>query len=171
MKIFNYVFALLFSTLLFTACAPDEVLEPNEIIGTWLLKSVDLEGNATFTQGAEVTQADFTGEGFDLDLSITIHENPNDYIVEGDVNVLLKYDFDGQTVELPIEEADFIDSGVWDISNDELTVTNSDKVEVATLGDLTETALTLEWTYTDSVATTGSVIVHEVTGTYVFERQ
>ena len=171
MKIFNYLFAfvLIFS---FFSCAEDELLTEQEILGTWLLKEANLKGNATFTQGNDVTTADFTGEGYDLDLKITINENPNDYTVEGDINVLVTYNLDGQTIELPIEEADFIDNGNWDITDDVLTVSNSAQVETAVLGEITETTMSLEWTYVESVTTTtGSIIVHDVTGTYLFEKQ
>jgi len=172
MKIFNYLFVFtILSSFFFVGCTADELPDETEILGTWLVKSVDLVGTAQFTQGNEVTVADFTGEGYDMDLQITINENPNDYTVEGDVNVLVSYDVDGQTIDLPIEEADFIDSGVWDITGDVLTVSNSTQVEVATLGEITETSMILEWTYTDSVTTTGSAIVQNVTGTYVFEKQ
>jgi len=172
MKIFNYVFVLaFFASFSFIGCTVDEIPDETEIIGTWLVKSVDLIGTAQFTQGNDVTVADFTGEGYDMDLELTINENPNDYTVQGDVNVLVTYDVDGQTIELPIEEADFIDSGTWDITGDVLTVSNSTQVQVATLGELTETSLTLEWTYTDTVTTVGSAIVQNVTGTYIFEKQ
>ncbi len=172
MKIFNYLFALAFiASFSFTSCTVDELPDETEIIGTWLVKSVDLVGTAQFTQGNDVTVADFTGVGYDMDLQITINENPNDYTVEGDVNVLITYDLDGQLIEVPIEEADFIDAGNWDITNDVLTVSNATQVEVATLGEITETSLILEWTYTDSITTAGSAIVQNVTGTYVFEKQ
>ena len=171
MKIFKYLFVIVLISS-FMSCSEDDLLTEQELIGTWLLKEANLEGNATFTQGTDVTTADFTGEGYDLDLKITINENPKDYIVEGDINVLVTYDFDGQTIELPIEEADFIDNGTWDITDDVLTVSNSTQVETANLGQLTETSMSLEWTYIESVTTTtGSIIVHEVTGTYEFEKQ
>ena len=170
MKILKFFFAFaLFAS--FASCSPDDIPDENEMIGTWQVTDVSIQGTASTTDNqGEVTEAAFTGSGYDMDLQITINENPNDYSVEGDFSVMVEYVSDGQIYELPWEEVGFIDAGTWEIANETLTVVSPSQVETASIADLTETSLVLDWVYTQTDTQFGTTIVQNVTGTYTFEK-
>lgn len=165
---FLFAFALLAS---FTSCDPDEIPMDEEILGTWKITAVDLQGTATTTDNnGDVTEADVMGTGFDMDLQITIEENPNNYSVEGDFSVMVEYTIDNVSYEIPFEEAGFIDAGTWVIDNDVLIVDGGAEVETATVANVTETSLVLDWVYTQTITQFGTTIVQDITGTYTFEK-
>ena len=165
---FFFAFALLAS---FASCDPDDIPMDEEIIGTWKITDVALEGTATTTDPlGNVTEADIIGTGYDMDLQITIEENPNNYSVDGDFSVMVEYTVDGVSHELPWEEVDFIDEGTWEITDEILTVVGSAEVETATVANITETSLVLDWVYTQTDTQFGATIVQNISGTYTFEK-
>lgn len=170
MKILKFFLAFaLFAS--FASCDPDEIPMDEEIIGTWKITDVSLEGTATTTDAqGNVTEADLQGSGYDMDLQITIENNPNNYSVDGDFNVMVEYTIDNVSYELPWEEVGFIDAGTWEITDEILTVVGTAEVETATVANITETSLVLDWVYTQTDTQFGNTIVQNITGTYTFEK-
>ena len=165
---FFFAFALLAS---FASCSPDDIPTQEEVIGTWEITEVNLQGTATTTDSqGEVTVADLTGTGFDLDLQITIEENPNTFSVDGDFSVMVEYSIDGTDFELPLEDVEFIEAGTWDITDDIITVVGSNDIETASISNIDETSLVLDWVYTQTDTQFGNSIVQNITGTYTFEK-
>ena len=44
------------------------------------------------------------------------------------------------------------------------------EVETATVANVTETSLVLDWVYTQTITQFGTTIVQDITGTYTFEK-
>jgi len=129
--------------------ATPEMTSADLIVGTWNMTSNTVDdGAATATvQGFPIT-ADFTWVGKNYDYQLTFDED-NMVAENGSLTLVLTYSTLIQTAEqeIPVNagdsSGDVLLSGEYNVSNDQLTVTNNGEVVIATIDELTETTLRL----------------------------
>ena len=131
--------------LILTACSSDDSATEisGSIVGTWKGVSVDYSGTTVTSALGQTINADYVGEAYDIDYSLTFTENPNDLISTGSYSIKLTTTVAGQTTTNNVENLKVISDGTWAINNDELTITTSNGVGVMKIIKLTDSALVL----------------------------
>lgn len=150
--IFNPLFAIL-CLISVISCKSDDDATPEMtsadlIVGTWDMTSNTVDdGNATArVQGLPIT-ADFTWEGKNYDYQLTFDEDK--MVAEnGSFNLVLTYStlIGTEEQEIPLNTGnndDVLFSGTYDVSSDQLIVTDDGETVTATIDELNETTLRL----------------------------
>jgi len=123
-----------------------EMTNADLIVGTWNMTSNTVDdGNATAkVQGFPIT-ADFTWVGKDYDYQLTFDQD-NMVDENGGLTLVLTYSALTQTERvIPLNagdgNGDVLLSGEYNVSEDQLKVTNNGEIVIATIDELTETTL------------------------------
>ena len=142
------------------------------LVGTWKVTTIDYAGTSTTNSGGTTFTSDFTGTGYDMDLTISFEENPNEYTTSGDYSIEVQSTLNGQTFTYNWTNQGFVGAGDWERSGDVITVT-TDTGETTTLTVVSETSTELVLAYDEMRTDTqqGVTAVYDVQGTYTFERQ
>lgn len=174
MRNFFWLFLAVLS-LGITACGEDDEPTTNEqgIIGTWKITGIDYSGTSTTTvQGIPPTTATFTGTGYDMNLSITFGENPNNYVTSGDYSIELVTMAAGQTFTNQWTNQGFLGNGTWERNGDTLTATDSGgDVGVATIVSESDNEIVFNVMTQETTTDQGVTTVYDIDGTYVFTRE
>ena len=145
------ILLLLIVSSLFISCDTSECdCAAPSIIGNWTGIAIDFTGTAQVeVQGFPVT-VNLTGEGYDLDFSYTLAENPNTATSEGNYSMEVTASVLGQSQTEYRENvpADF--SGPWEQNGDTLTLTFEGEEVIANIIELTETTLVLQFDITQT---------------------
>lgn len=118
---------LLAMAVSFVACSEDDNgndPSSDDLIGIWQMESLDYSGTSTTTFGGQSNTLNYVGEAYDIDLSITFGEDPNEYKTSGGYTIRLTYEFGGQTIEENVPIEGFLDNGTWERNGNTLTVVN-----------------------------------------------
>jgi len=154
--------------VLLSSCSSDDNnngsnISTAEIVGIWIGESVDYSGTgSTIFQGETIT-ANFDGEGFDIDYTLTFTENPNNVVANGSYSVVLDYTINGQTEEQIIEDLEFLNNGTWNISGDMLTIVSEGETSDVEILELTDSSLKLKLTEEEIVIEQGLEVDTNIT--------
>lgn len=171
------LFAMAFAAALaftFAACSNDDDNGPagDEIVGTWALTDIDYSGTSTTSSPAGAFTADFTGSGYDMDVTVTFEEDPNVYKTDGDYSIELVTEFNDQTFESQVENEGFIDDGEWERNGDTITITNSDgETTTSEIVSINASSMVIAYDFVRVTTENGATVEYSVNGTYSFDRQ
>lgn len=171
MKKTKYLFALLFSIVLLS-CSSDDVSSQNDessIEGVWDLTAMEMEGTAEYTMEGIPFPIVFTFEGYGIDIdSQTVFEvNPNTVASFGTLTLVVTIDLMGETTteEMPIDFAEYVSSGSWQIEGDQLIIIDDEGNEsTSQIEQLTST--TLVFTVNETIEFEGVPMDFEAVVTY-----
>jgi ABC-type Fe3+-hydroxamate transport system substrate-binding protein len=148
MKKFGLLITLFVLVLVLISCSSDDstdspVVISDSIVGAWTGTTVDYSGTSVTTlQGQSVT-ADFVGEAYDINYTVTFSENPNILVSVGSYSLELTYTILGQTTTENVENVQFLEDGTWEQNEDELIVTNNGETTAFEILELTSNRLKL----------------------------
>ncbi|MAO08393.1 MAG: hypothetical protein CL596_06755 [Alteromonas sp.] len=145
----------------FVSCSKDDDDDNNtenisaDIVGTWTATDVDYYGTTTTSANGITTEADFTGEGYDINFTLTFTENPNEITSVGSYSILLTTTFNGQNIEQNVEDLTWDSTGDWSIDGTTLTTNTSGNVGVSEIQELTQNSLILYIENTEEITANG----------------
>ncbi len=151
MKKISFILFLL-TTTLFVACDDDDSSEDDggseitaSIVGDWSLVGFNIDNGATVTEfSGQSFTVDYSSYGTDFDTQVSFSEDPNIVSSSGSYTTVLTYSFLGaeETQEVPSQEFNIV--GTWNLTDNQLTISNTEGEYVATVITLTETSLVFE---------------------------
>ncbi len=114
------------------------------IVGVWKGTTVDYTGSTTTSGQGQTISADYVGEAYDVDYTLTFTENPKKVISDGSYSIELTTTINGQSTTQNVEGLEFLSSGDWNINGDTLSITVDNETDDATIMELTDTTLVLK---------------------------
>ncbi len=173
MKKLNLLFIAL--ALVLTSCSSDDGDSSGDIsgdiVGTWIGQDVDYSGS-TVTQipGSDDLVADYVGEAYDVDYTLSFSENPNELVSEGSYSIMLTTTTLGQTQVDNLENLEFLSDGTWNKVGDQLTIVSNGETSTGTIIELTNTSLIIEQNQVQDVSQQGFTIITTVNAITTFTR-
>jgi len=157
------------------SCSNDDDAGPTtngDLVGTWVGQTIDYSGTTvTSFEGQEIV-ADFVGEGYDVDYTVTFTENPNEATSDGSYSLELTTTIAGQTTTENQENIQFLETSAWSRSGNELTLTTADgESTTGTIQELTATTLVLAIETVEETTEQGFEITATVNAVSTFTRQ
>lgn len=147
MKIFKLFLFTAFLTLTISCSKDDDgpsTTNNGNIVGVWKGTAVDYTGTTTTSgQGQNVT-ADYVGEAYDIDYTLTFTENPKKVISDGSYSIELTTTVNGQSTTQNLEDLTFLESGDWTMNGNTLSITVDNETDDATIMELTDSSLVLK---------------------------
>jgi len=137
------VFLLLVLALSIASCNKKDDTTNGELIGVWNCTAVNYTGTTVTEYGGQSATTSFTGEGYNVDFTFTLSENPNVATSNGSYNIKLTSTVNGQTITQNIEGNDFIYTGEWSKNGNTIIITQGGESSDATIVKLTDTELEL----------------------------
>jgi len=170
MKKFALLFILTLSFSL-TSCSDDDNNSSNtsgELVGTWMGTAIDYSGTTETTVQGITIDADFVGEAYDIDYSLTFSENPNNVEADGSYSIELETTVNGQTTTQDVEDLEFLNDGTWSRDGNDLTITDDGQSSTARIVELTDTTLRISISQVDDLSDDGFTIISttDVVATY-----
>ena len=162
-----FVFAL-------TSCSSDDDNSSadvsGDIIGTWIGLDVEYSGR-TVTEflGQEIV-ADFVGEAYDVDYTLTFSENPNEIVSSGSYSLEVTTTALGQVQVENIENIEGLGNGTWNKDGDQLTIVSGGETTVGTIVELTSTSLILELSEVQDISQDGLIIATTINAIATFTK-
>ena len=165
MKKFNFLFIVI--ALLFASCSDDDsVNDPGDIsgdlLGTWIGVDVDYTGDSTTEVQGQQFVADFVGEAYDVDYTLTFTENPNEVVANGSYSIELTTTTMGISQVDNVENLEFLNDGSWLRTGNQLSVTTDGETTVATILELTATSLILGSSQTEEINEQGISVTSNI---------
>ncbi len=159
-----------FKLFLFTAfislavsCSKDDSPAPennsNNIIGVWKGTTVDYRGTTTTTAQGQTMTADYVGEAYDVDYTLTFTDNPKKVISDGSYSIELTTTVNGQSTTQNVPNLEFLSSGDWSINGSTLSITIDNETDEVTIEQLTDTAMVLKGVQTETNTGQGFTVV------------
>ncbi|MCB4808992.1 lipocalin family protein [Tamlana sp. 62-3] len=127
----------------------------DDLVGTWVAQNIETTGTATFEVLDQNITAPITGEGYDVDFSLTFSENPNNYTTEGSFGLEISITYLFQTMSERIDDQEFLGSGTWSKDGNVLTIVENGETTVLTISELTNTSLVLTAQETETITEDG----------------
>ncbi|MEL6811966.1 MAG: lipocalin family protein [Bacteroidota bacterium] len=175
MKILKILF-LAVLTAAFVGCSDDDdggnpVGGAADLVGTWNGTGVSYSGTTETTANGVTISADFVGEGYDYNYTVTFSENPNQVTSEGSYSIELTTTSGGQTITQNVENISFSEVGEWSISGDQLTVTSATgDPSTATIVELTANSLILNIVDVQTQNAGGTSVTSTTDSTFTFSK-
>ncbi len=173
-SILTKVFLLIVLGLTIVSCSKkDDETNPTtgDLAGVWNCTNVLYTGTSVSEyMGQSMVTAEYTGEGYDIDFTFTISENPNIATSNGSYSIELTTIAMGQTVTQNIEGIDFTFTGEWSREGDAMTVTQGGESSDATIVKLTDTELEFNIVTVESVENGGMTATSTTNTTISFTR-
>lgn len=171
MKSLKFAFLLVFIAFL-SACGNDDENTPSGegVIGSWKVTEIDYTGTTTASQQGAEFEADFTGEGVDMDLKINFN-NDMSYTTSGDYSIILTTSFFGQSIEQRYDAAGFVGAGTWSQDGNQIVITSGTETNTLTVLENSGNTLKVEWNHVEESVEQGTAQTLNINGTYTFERQ
>ena len=136
---------LLLSTVILS-CESDSIETPTtSIIGKWNGDAIEFSGTAEGQFNGLPVTADVIGQGYDLNFSYTLTEDPNLATSEGVYSMEITISLLGQEQKEIKENIEFDFSGSWSQTENTLVLIIEGEEVVAKISELTETTLVLEF--------------------------
>jgi hypothetical protein len=174
MKIFKlFLFTALIS-LTISCSSDDDNSTPNNngnIVGVWKGTAVEYTGTTTTTAQGQTITADYVGEAYDVDYTLTFTENPKKVISDGSYSIELTTTINGQSTTQNVENLEFLSSGDWSISGNTLSITVDNETDDAAIVELTNTSLILKSVKTETTAGSGFTVTSVTDITLSFIKQ
>lgn len=146
LNIMKKILLLFIASSLLISCGTSECdCAGPSITGNWTGTAIDFTGTAqTEVQGIPV-RVNLVGEGYDLNFTYTLTENPNTATSEGNYSMEVTASVLGQSQTEFRENVPVDFSGPWSQNGDTLTLTVDGEEVIANIIELTETSLILEF--------------------------
>ncbi len=154
------VFLILVLGLFIISCSKDDTTQntSTKVIGVWNCSSVDYTGTSVTKILGQSISADFIGEGYNIDFTFTLSEDPNVASTSGSHDIKLTTTTLGQTTVQNIEDIAFSYVGTWSIDGDKLTINREGETSVATIVELTDTSLELNILEERTITNSGAIV-------------
>jgi hypothetical protein len=160
-------------TVVLFSCGGDDDPKPSSatLVGKWAVTGVDYKGTSTTSVDGIELESSFTGKGKDMNMTVTLNENPATFTSTGSYTVALTTTVMGAsyTQDYPFEG--FMIDGTWKQDGNTLTVTNSGGTQQATIVELTASSLKMTWDYTYTMTQDGATVKMNIQGAYTFKRK
>ncbi len=147
MKIFKLILFTAFISLTISCSKDDdnpETTNNGEIVGVWRGTAVDYTGNTTTSGQGQTITADYVGEAYDINYTLTFTENPKKVISDGSYSIELTTTVNGQSTTQNVEGLEFLSSGDWVMNDNTLSITVDNETDDATILELTDNTLVLK---------------------------
>lgn len=117
-----------------------------DLLGVWTCTTLNYDGTSVSESGGISFTTDFVGEGYDIDFTLTVSENPNIIAAEGNYSIKLTSSVGGVTINTQnIEGLEFANTGEWTRDGNTITILNElEELSDATIVKLTDTELELK---------------------------
>ena len=143
--------ALLLSllVLVLVGCSKDSVTETQQVdqnpefTGTWKLHSYNYYGSRTDIYLEDVTNTQFTGVGFEIDMNISFSENPNEFSSIGTYFVDHIVTTEAGDEYIYLGYFDVNDTGTWNRINNSISMTIDSETSQGDITELTSSSLEL----------------------------
>ena len=158
--------------LFFTACSDDDEdtnISGDAFLGIWSLTELEYKGSSSTSTPSGPVTTNYTGEGFDMDLTVEFSENPNTFTSEGDYGIKLNVETMGESSTAELANLNLLGNGSWKRDNNKVTFTQEGSVaEEATILELSDSTLTMSFDVSGLIPLGVNV---DVDGTFSFTKQ
>lgn len=173
MRLFKLVFAF---TLVFSlaSCSSDDSDGPStsgDLLGVWIADDVNYSGSTVTEAQGQTLTADFVGEAYDVDFTLTITENPNNIVSDGSYSIELTTTVLGQSSTQDVTGIEFLETGTWSRDGNQLTITANGESSVGTIAELTDSTLVIEVDQVEDLSEQGISIESTINSVVTFTRQ
>ncbi|WOD42999.1 hypothetical protein [Hwangdonia lutea] len=170
MKKFNLFFIAFI--LILSSCSSDDasLITSGDILGTWKGTSLDYSGNTATNAQGQTINADFVGEAYDMNYTLTFKDDPKIVVSEGSYSLKLTTTVSGETMSQNMENIAFLEAESWSKNDNTLTVFNGDKSFDYTIVELTESLLKLSISTEEDLSQQGINIITTVNAIMTFSR-
>src|SRR5690606_38164382 len=148
MKIFKLILFTAFISLTISCSKDDDSpaapTNNGEIVGVWKGTAVDYTGNTSTSGQGQTITADYVGEAYDINYTLTFTDNPQKIISDGSYSIVLSTTIYGQTTTQNVEGLEFLSSGDWNMNGNTLSITVNNETNDAELLELTDDTLVLK---------------------------
>lgn len=145
----------IFKLLLFTAfisltvsCSKDDdkpsQQNNGDIVGVWKGTTVDYSGTTTTSGQGQTITAEYVGEAYDVDYTLTFTDNPKEVTSEGSYSIELTTTINGQSTTQNLEGLEFLSSGDWSINGNKLVINVNNDTDEASIVELSDNNLVLK---------------------------
>lgn len=161
-------------TVIFTSCNTESVDllgNSEDIVGIWKGITLDYNGKTVTNAQGQIINADFIGEAYDMNYTLTFNENPNIIVSEGSYSIKLTTTVLGQTSTQDLENIEFLEAETWSQNNNTLTVSGGGKSYDYKIVKLTENELKLSVSTEEDLSQQGVSILTTVNAIMSFSKQ
>lgn len=142
MKINYLLFLLAAFGLSMASCNKDNLSEDEEmLLGKWTVTEVTYEGTSVTSVGGETSTVNYTGEGYDMNMTLEFSDNPKEFESSGNYSILLKFNNDGFEYEMPWVNAGFVSNGTWEIIGNKIIFEQNGETQEHNIISLTDNYL------------------------------
>ena len=141
-----------------------------DLIGTWNAVSVNYTGTTVTEANGVSVQADFVGEGQNIDYTLNFSSNPNELTSDGSYDIELTTTFLNETTTQTFTDIEFASTGEWLLDGDQMTVTSEGVTTIVTVVELTGTSLILNIIDVQTQTANGTTITITTDSTLVYNR-
>jgi hypothetical protein len=175
MRLTKLPFLALALCFMFACSKKEDVPTPasaNELKGSWKATDISYTGTSTTSVSGVTASSNFTGTGYDLNLTIKFDENPNIYTTSGNYSIKLATNINGQTINQNYTNQSFLDGGSWSKQGNELSITSKTNgaIQKATILEHTGTTLKLGYNTTQTTQQNGASVSVTIATIYIFNR-
>ena len=143
MNTFKSPFILLLASIFvfsFSSCSDDDGpsqsasnnTSSGTLIGAWEMTSLNYAGETSTSAGGVTITSEFSGVGKDFTYVMEFNDNPKTYSTSGGYVVDLTTTVSGTSFTQEVPIVDYVTSGTWSVSNNELTTTDDNTGESST---------------------------------------
>jgi len=174
MKIFKLILFTAFISLTISCSKDDDNSSPSnngDIVGVWKGTTVDYSGTTTTSGQGQTITAEYVGEAYDVDYTLTFTENPKKVISDGSYSIVLTTTVNGQSTTQNIEGLEFLSSGDWSINGNTLSITVNNDTDEAAIVELTDNTMVLRGVETQTITQGGITVSSNTEVTLSFTKQ
>ncbi len=167
---FEKVLFVLVVMLFIGGCAKeDDTTEiSGSVVGVWNCTALNYSGTTvTELMGQSIT-SNFTGEGQNIDFTLTFSENPNTATSSGTYDIFLTTTTLGQTQTQTIPDIEFEYTGTWSQNGNDLTIVKDGVPATATIVAMTETTLEVNITDVETSSINEATVTTTINSTIRF---
>ncbi|MFI0429234.1 hypothetical protein [Mariniflexile sp. HMF6888] len=155
------------------SCSTEDVAPEisSDIIGTWIATSVDYGGQTVTEVSGESLTNTFTGEGYDIDFTVTFNDSPKTYISDGSYSIHLTNTVLGQTFTEDVENVEFLENGSWEQNGNRLIIESQGEETEGTIEKLTQDEFVLFVESIEDLSEQGATITSTIVVKVTFTRK
>lgn len=156
--------------LMLTSCSKDDDDSDISVEGTWTLQSVDYDGSITSEVAGQPFSSNFDGEARDITGQLDL-KSDGTYTSSGKYTIDMTYQVFGQTVTSSYEVDEFIGSGTYEVSGDQLIAMDGQgNTTEATIDKATDNELVLSFESSRDTTDNGVTTTVTIDGVYSFTK-
>jgi len=161
--------------ILLASCSKDVEIEGNDLSGqlegAWNVKFYDYEGSNTTILNEDVSETEFHGFGWEMNITMTFSKDPNDYDLNG--NYTINHFYTNETGEplVYLGQAIMNQDGIWSRNGHKLNIIIDGKHKRGFISKLTDSSMiiTINSSRTETESD-GAVSTTENSEIYTLER-